>query len=131
MATAAPTIASSTHRMCVCGRFSSRAPASRRLSSYAWGVSTDLPVPGDYDGDGRTDRRRVTSSTGHVPAGQAAPAVLDYWLVVGIDGQGGQAITTARDDGRSRERDGLGRVPTGGEHYLRATVVTVHRRRGM
>ncbi|HEV8592619.1 MAG TPA: hypothetical protein VGQ55_10990 [Pyrinomonadaceae bacterium] len=24
-------------------------------STYTWGVSTDVPVPGDFDGDGKTD----------------------------------------------------------------------------
>ena len=36
------------------------------LTSYTWGVSTDMAVPGDYDGDGRTDVAVFRPSTGSV-----------------------------------------------------------------
>jgi hypothetical protein len=32
---------------------------------YRWGVSTDVPLAGDYDGDGRADVAVYRPSTGH------------------------------------------------------------------
>ena len=34
------------------------------FSSVSWGLSTNIPVPGDYDGDGRTDPAVFRPSTG-------------------------------------------------------------------
>jgi len=37
--------------------------SGRRGASAPWGYSTDQPVPGDYDGDGRADLAVYRSST--------------------------------------------------------------------
>jgi hypothetical protein len=36
------------------------------FTAAAFGTSSDTPVPGDYDGDGKSDRAVFTPSTGHV-----------------------------------------------------------------
>ena len=44
------------------GTCSSRATGT--AESFQWGTATDLPVPGDYDGDGRTDYAVFRPSSG-------------------------------------------------------------------
>ena len=60
-ATARPT-SRSIGRRPACGSFCSRAPVPTR--TVTWGSSSDVPVPGDYDGDGRTDLAVFRPSTG-------------------------------------------------------------------
>ena len=61
MATAGRTSRCSGRRM---GRGRSCRQRGRRRTGFAWGNGADLPVPGDYDGDGRTDTAIFRPSTG-------------------------------------------------------------------
>jgi hypothetical protein len=39
-------------------------PSFATNSSFVWGLATDIPVTGDFDGDGKTERAIYRPSTG-------------------------------------------------------------------
>jgi hypothetical protein len=49
------------------------------LQSAAWGLGSDFPVPGDYDGDGRTDFAVVRE-------GATPTSALVWWILRSSDG---------------------------------------------
>jgi microcystin-dependent protein len=60
-----------------------RGEQPRRLASasyvpYQWGVSTDIPVPKDYDGDGRDEAGNQQTPVDHVPATESAGVTATY-----------------------------------------------------
>ena len=62
-ATASP-MSASTDRGPASGTPCCRVPNFKTYSAHAWGLSADIPVQADYDGDGKSDRATFRPSTG-------------------------------------------------------------------
>jgi hypothetical protein len=55
-------------------------------AAQQWGLPGDLPVPGDYDGDGKTDYAVWRPTTGTwfiIPSANPAAAIGTHWGLPG------------------------------------------------
>jgi FG-GAP-like repeat len=80
-------------------------PGATIAASASWGVSTDTPKPGDFDGDGKTDFCvfRATNSTWYIiysstgaTAGIAFGAAYDVPVIADFDGDGKSDLAVFR-----------------------------------
>ena len=80
------------------GGFFGPAAATRRTSRIAWGINTDIPMPSDYDADGRPTR----PSIGPAPE-RSTPLFRSNYTTAGAVSWG---ITTDRPDVGDYDGDG-------------------------
>ncbi|MCA1657292.1 MAG: VCBS repeat-containing protein, partial [Actinobacteria bacterium] len=73
------------------------------ISDTLWGVSTDIPVPADYNGDGRTDIAVFRRSTGQWFVQGRSPVVFGVSTDVPEPGDyNGDGLPTSRCSGLRR-----------------------------
>ena len=79
--------------------------------AFHWGVATDIPVAGDYDGDGKTDPAVYRGSTGDWYAAKSSTSYSTYFQQTW--GNYGDQPTPADYDGDSKADYSVWRPTTG------------------
>ena len=96
--------------------------------TYQWGLTGDVAVPGDYDGDGRTDFAVYRPSTGVWFVTQSTTGVTTFATIARA--VGGHAVPGDYDgDGRSdlavfRPSNGLWSILTSTSGFTTTSTVT-------
>ena len=97
---------------------SSSRRAATRATLYTWGISTDIPVTGDFDGDGKTDIAVYRPSTGTWYILKSRPATRPTYA----PGHGTDIRSAGDFDGDGKTDIAVYRPSTGAWYILKSST---------